>query len=144
MEQNSIKNSGFTLSELLVVIAAITIMCGVVLVYLSAYAPWAKLKGEGNQIATELRKTQNSSLTDQEIYKIKFYKSGNYYTISDQYDNVIENINLVPGITLVSNDIEIRFNAAGEPSIATTIIIQNQKNEQLNIQITLTGFVKII
>ena len=148
MKKNQKKNCGFTLTELLVVIAAITIMCGVSLVFLSAYSPYAKLKGEGNQIVTEILKTQNLSLTDQEIYKIKFNKTDNNYSIfrkiDDDHDTLIENVNLISGISFVSNDIEIRFNASGTPSTGAEITIQNRKNEQLTIQITQTGFVKII
>ena len=137
------KNCGFTLTELLVVIAAITIMSGVSLIFVSQYSPAYKLKGDASQIAVQIRKTQNFALTDQSIYKIKFSKAAKTYNI---YKNevLIENMNLASGISFTTDDIEIAFNSSGAPDIGANIIIVNSKSEQKTISVTQSGFVKII
>jgi len=142
-----INNRGFTLNELLVVMAIIVIMCGVSLIYLSTFSPSTKLKGEANQIFNQIHKTQNYALTEQEIYSIKFTKTtGNYSInkIANENSNLVESFDLQNGIVFVNNDLEIRFNAAGIPSSSADITIQNQKGESSTIQVTTTGYVKII
>jgi len=139
---------GFSLTELLVVIAAIMIVSGISLVFVSQYSPTYKLAGDASQIAVQIRKTQNFALTDQSIYKIKFNKDDKNYSIFRKIDEnnetLIENINLTSGILFGSDNLEIAFNSSGAPDIGANIIIINSKSEQKTIQITLAGFVKII
>ena len=143
-----LKNNGFTLTELLVVIAAITIMSGVSLVFVSQYSPTYKLKGDASQIAIDIRKTQNFALTDQSTYKIKFSKGGKNYSIFKKIDEsnetLIENINLTSGISFVNDDLVIAFNSSGAPNIGADITIINSKSEQKTVSVTQIGFVKIM
>jgi type II secretory pathway pseudopilin PulG len=153
MKKYIIKNSGYTLTELLVVCATILIMCGVTLIYLSFFSPSAKLKGEAAQIVNEIRKTQNFAMSEQLIYVIRFNKADNNYSISKiqyDYEYIVETVTLTSGIHFINsacfnngNLCKVRYNSAGTPQYPEDITIQNSKGEQSTVVVEPSGYIKI-
>lgn len=158
----------FTVVELIVVIAVISILTAIIVPLIGVYGPPARLSGDSKIIAATFRKAQQFSLSTEKRYGVKFYKASQEYRIFiREFDEVeqgyaytdIETQKLSTGInfdTIVINgvsesgDAEIYFDAFGSPKDGDgnhadiQVTIKTSKGSTSTVEVKKnTGYVKV-
>lgn len=149
------KNFGYTVIELLTIIAIFSILSGLTLVAWRNYLPRYKLSREVDKIVENLKYAQQKTVTEQISYLISFNQAGNSFTLtrlipdlSHPGNYISENIQtqyLDPEIRI--NGIydlalpQIQFTAAGGVVDSGQIELKNSHNESRTIDIRPAGFI---
>jgi type IV fimbrial biogenesis protein FimT len=144
--------SGFTVSELLITIAIISILAVIAIPNIIGELPKYRLNGASRQIIGDLMEARMKSVRLNRKVKI-FFTSDNHYKICDDSnnDNTVDdcegNTKLVniqdnyKGVTLESNNNPI-FNPRGTASNLATINVTNSSGTK-SITIAITGRVQL-
>ena len=141
--------TSFTLIELLVVIAITGVVAGVFVGTLRfLYPSWA-LKGAVRELGTELRLAQQSAVTEQINYGVRFSTTTNQYQVL-RYTSPVQVVStkfLPQDISFYKiegfiND-EVLFNNYGGVQAMGTSTLANTKGEKRVVQVRPSGFVKI-
>ena len=137
---------GFSLAELLVVIAILAVLA---VVAIPAYHTWMQqyyLKEEAQKLNDVIRKTQSMVITSQEAYYIEFAPTSNAYFIKNPDDTIKEDYQLTRGIFFNAVNIadnKVHFTNLGIPDHPGTIVLQNKINQTKTVEISPSGFVKV-
>lgn len=149
MKFSAIKQSGFSLVELLIVIGTITILSSIAVPALRAYQPNLKLQAESRQLTADLRLAQQMTVTEQLIYYVEIDNiSGRYYLKKQTAPaSPIKTISLNPAInfqevTGFTNN-SIIFNSYGAVSEAGRIILANLQGKTVTIEVKPSGYVQL-
>lgn len=141
------KNKGFTLIELVIIFSVIAIIIGVSVFAIKALRPTLQLSAAARDMLTNLRYTQQISVTEQDKYCIQFSVSGSTYNIFKCGGTVISSTkNLPPGITIKSvtfTNNTTEYNPYGAVKESGTIILENSDGKEKQIDIAPSGFAKI-
>lgn len=143
------RNSGFTLAELVIVIAIIAIIAGIGLPNFVSFLPRIRLNGATRQVMTDLMVARMSAVKHACNVRVSF--NGTSYTIwtdqdrdntvdagETQVKNILDNF---PDINVVLNQ-SVTFNSRGSANSSSWIWIYNEKGFGL-INTNLTGRVRI-
>lgn len=144
--------SGFTIMEIMIVIAIIAIMSSIATPNLRNYMTQRRLNGASRQIMSDLMHARMQSVSHNNNFRVIFNGDGKQYTILDDNNNdgdadsgeqaVGKNIQTdYPGVTFNSNNNPI-FSPRGTASSLPTITVTNSGGTK-TITVAITGRVKI-
>ena len=140
--------NGFTLTEVLIVIAIIGIISVATIPAIRFYQPNIRLSGAARELVTDLRYIQQITVTEQVEHCIQFFPlEKKYQIIQCQGSEVLEEKTLPTEIqtmtvTGFTQDI-VRYNPYGAVQKAGTIVLENTRNEIKTILVKPSGFIEI-
>ena len=142
------KSKGFSLIEILIIIAVIGILSLISLPIYRSINPTLSLNANTRQIASHLRQAQQLAVEEQNNYTAVFDINTNYYEIINmQSSSTVISQTLQNNITIdsISNltDNTVTFTITGSALESGEIILKNANNETKNIEIKPSGYVKI-
>ncbi len=141
--------SGFTVIEILVVIAIITILSSLSLSVFNTFKESIDLAGCSRELVADLRYTQQLAVTEQIRHGIQFLKDEKKYQIIRYGDSeeILKEKQLPVGISYESiNGLSLdraRFNPYGATEESGSVVLINTQNNKKTIQIRPSGFVKL-
>lgn len=149
-------NKGFTLLELLVVIAMIAIVGSIAMVSSGDMLANSRLKSDARQLRSEIMKAKLMAVNTNSEVEINITKkdtssNGKLEVKRDTDGNgnkdLVEEIKLDKGsANEIEDDLSFEFNSRGRPDItgsSETFDIKNNKGKSFTIEISLTGRVEI-
>ncbi|MCK5044475.1 prepilin-type N-terminal cleavage/methylation domain-containing protein [Candidatus Parcubacteria bacterium] len=143
------KPTGFSLIEILIVVAMVTIIAGISFVSFKNIQPILELKGMTSELTNDLRYAQQLAVTEQIDHGIHIFPIEGKYQII-KYGSVQEILKekLLPDkidfseVNGFTNN-EAKFNAYGAAKEQGTIIILSvEDNSTTRIEVSPSGFVK--
>lgn len=150
-----ITHKGFTLIELMVVIAILTVVVLMTLPSFRGYLLEQRLDATAMELASDIRHLQQLALTEESVsYGITFYlpnrnKTGNKYYIHKGI-NKIKLVYMPPGVKISSTSFDenlLNINAKGMPEdgIGGTVYLHDEHNRisKQVIVATITGRVRV-
>lgn len=144
------KNSGFTLTELMIVVAIVGILIGVTVPRMISWRDEQQLNVAARQVHAALQRLRMQAIKDNNFVWFTFNDATHYQTVVwDRVTNrgLIWNrpISLQPGIQVQAGSIGwfLRFDSRGLSSSAVTYILKNKKGTTRRIAVTLTGISSI-
>jgi len=140
--------AGFTLSEILVVIAIIAVTAAIAVPFYRTVTLNLDLSAAGRDLASDLRLAQQLSVTTQLDHRVVFAIAGNSYRIMNTSSSATIKYGAIkPPITILSitglQSDTVTFNSTGAVTSTGTIILTNPNNRQAIIDIKPSGYVKI-
>lgn len=126
------KTNGFTLLELLLVLAIVAGVGSVLIIRLPVNAQSQALTQASTQLLSDLRDTRQAALSENTWYQIKFYSSANFYRITRQGVKV-RDVYLPSGVKFLNQPSDLIFNASGTPSTGMTIMLGTSAGEQKRV-----------
>lgn len=147
-------NRGFTVIELMVIIAIGGILSGIGVWSLARYLPVYRLNAAGRQIVSHLRLTRQKAITAQTYYCFCKNVDDTYDIFKDDYhngssDGDSSHITIGNGITLQQPDGSIPFFFTPTGSVVNTdggpenpsFKVSNVQNREVDIHIRASGFI---
>lgn len=141
--------TGFTIIEILVAISILTLFLTITIPNFSNWYSPIKLRGTQRDLISNLRLTQQSTVTTQKNHLIRFNTMGNYYTVikKDGSEQVIKTVYLptnisFASITLTPQPLEVEFNSAAVPNSTGDINLIDNRGDTKKVEVTPSGFVK--
>ena len=146
------KESGFTLIELIIIIAILAIFAGIAVPNFLSYMPKHRLNGAARQVMGDLMAARMKAVSQNNEFKIFFLANGHEYMILDDDDNDgtadggewTETKDIQNGyqdVTIGSNNDPI-FSPRGTATNLPTITLTNPSGSKI-ITISIAGRVKI-
>lgn len=145
---------GFSLLELLVVLAIMALLTAMSAPAISGYLKGARLKGGARQIASTLRMARQLAITNRAVYSVDFITAANQFYVNDGI-NVVDEIRTLPETitysswTITDSDSDDNLDAEFTPrgsyvGSSASISIINTAGDTRQITITnTTGRVKV-
>lgn len=139
----------FTLVEVLIVIAIISVIAGVSWSTFKVLQPSLQLASIARDLTTDLRYAQQLAVTEQVNHGVRFsttadeYQIIRYGTTTEEIlrKSLPENVDFQEIVGFSNN--EVIFNPYGAVKTAGTVCLINTKNTTTTIEIKPSGFVKI-
>jgi len=139
--------TGFTLTEILLVIAIIGIISLATIPAIRFYRPNIQLSGAARELVTDLRYIQQITVTEQVEHCIQFFPLEKKYQIVRCTDGVIEEKTLPAEIETMTvtgfAEDKVMYNPYGAVRESGTIVLENTRNETKTIFVKPSGFVEI-
>ncbi len=144
-------NKGFSLTELMVVIAIIGIMAVVAVPAFNHYAVNANLKTAARDLVSDIVELKERAIAENRQYMIEFMPDSNQYTINQgTYGGGPYNVVQTRSLSNISKDIRISnvvlgsgrsifFATRGFSSPAGNITLTNSHNSTAVVRVTLSG-----
>ena len=123
---------GFTLLELLLVLAILAGTSFILMIKLPLYTQSQSLRITSTQLLTELRDARQAAMSENTWYQIKFYYEPKYYQILRQ-GVLVRQIELEKGIVFSNKPPDLRFYPTGIPDQGLTINLKTVAGEQKNV-----------
>jgi len=148
MNLQSQKNSGFTMVELLVVLAVMSLVAMIIFPLYRQLSPNIRLNSTTKDIASDLRYAQQLAVTQQVVYAVSFDVGANSYElINMNTSSTIKSITLDSQISIDSvtglSATTAQFNVTGAAVESGIITLINLSNTTSTIEIKPSGYVKI-
>lgn len=137
---------GFTLLELLVVLAILAILGAVAIPVGSVLLPAFALNGAARQIQSELHRIKRQAISENVTFRLAFSETEDDYTIERVGGTTTQQgIKPLPNGIDIRNAITLGFTSRGTASPGTggTVKLCNSKGEGTNIVLSSTGRVRI-
>ena len=145
------KNGGFSLFELLVVIAVIAVVSAIVTPSIISWRSDAKLRGAAGNLKGDLEMSKVRAVRERTPVTVTFTAT-NYqvsYTDKDGNARILRNRQLPAGVRLDLDNTgfgwmgdQTRFNGRGIP-IAGSAVLVNTKGDQKNIIVSALGRIRV-
>ena len=138
------KQKGFTLIEIILVIALFTLIAGLTYPYMWTYLAHQQLAVTTEDVITNIRRAQNKAIINEEntAWEMHFYD--NYYIIGKHLAAKESENFLVPDNLSVTGDMVVFQKLTGKPDESATITVRHSGiNEQKNIIINAEGNIQI-
>lgn len=140
------KNKGYTLIEILLVLALLSILLSMAVPNLSLYKKM-KENMELERLKKDLLFTRNSAILEGIDYFVDFDYSTNSYSIRDsKYGKITKKIYFVNGIKLNNRAkvVTFHFKRSGTIGSSDTVMLKNSKGKSLQLTLTpTTGSINI-
>lgn len=144
----------FTLIELLVIIGIIVILALISIPVFRSYQPTLQLSGSARNLVSDLRYAQQSAVTEQIEYGVRFSTTTKKYQLI-KYGTVTTTIKTVSfpeeiirvsvsDLSDINSNKEARYIPYGSVRKGGEVTLENSKNLTITISIRPSGFVKII
>ena len=148
MKNHAQKNNGFSLTEILIVIAIIGLVTLISLPIYRQVKPTINLDSKTRILVSDLRYAQQLAVTEQMNYRVEFNQALSQYTIRNEATNaVIKTETVNQGIEIESinglTDNTVIFNVTGAAIEDGSIILINDNNATSTVSIKPSGYVKI-
>jgi len=143
------KKEGFTLIEIIIVLAIMGIIVLIGFPVLKSYRPNLRLSGTVRELINDLRYVEQSALTEQINHGIRFFSDEDKYQIIryGATEEILEEKYFPPEVNfyLISgfSGNQVIFNPYGAASEPGTITLINTGNSTTTIEIKSSGFVRI-
>ena len=137
MVHSSNRNKGYTLIEVMVVVAIIALLLGWGINVLDNLIQWNKLNTAAGILSAGLKESQSMAFYEGVYYKIQFWPTLDRYRIYRQ-NELIQDI-ILEGIDLFSTnftDHKVYFYPNGTPSMGGTVTLKNKRGKVLYIIMT--------
>jgi len=137
MVHSSNRNKGYTLIELMVVVAIIALLLGLGISGMDNLIQWNKLNTAAGILSAGLKETQSMAFYEGVYYKIQFWPPLDRYRIYRQTE-LIQDI-ILDGVNLFNTnftDNNLYFYPNGVPSMGGTITLKNKRGKVLYIIMT--------
>ncbi len=136
-------SKGFSLVELMIVIALMGIMAGIGSFAWSKYTMNANLRAAARDVASDIFVTREKAVSESTGYRITFDVGGNSYTIANTVTGTSQTKALgafAPGIVLQSASFggNMNFQARGTVD-AGNLVLRNSRNSTATITVNITG-----
>ena len=137
MKHNNSHSKGYTLIELMVVAAIISILFGLGINGIDSLIQWNKLSTAANMLSAELKIAQSRAFYEGVYYKLQFWPTLDIYKIYKQTelykDTQLENIDLF-NTNFTNNN--LYFYPNGVPGQGGTVTLKNKKGKVLYVIMT--------
>ncbi len=147
---DEIMESGYFLINVIVAIAIIGLMTTLSIPYIRNFQRTLKLSSAQKEITSNLRLAQQSAVTQQVVYSVKFYVDHNDYEIlklnngetsTVKYVELPDNINIQE--VSDSDDNEVEFNFYGGVDEPCQVVLSNSQDKLGKINIKPSGYVEL-
>lgn len=147
----SFKKTGFTLVEILVVIAIIVIIIGISIPTFRTFQPTLRLNGVVRELVSDLRYAQQLAVTEQLEYCLRFFPGNKKYELIKCQDPEAEEILKTVFLQDISSmviagfnfDNEARYNPYGAVKESGNIVLENSEGKIKTVEVRPSGFIKI-
>ena len=146
------KNSGFTLMELMIVIAIIAIMAGIAIPNFLGWLPEKRLAAGAQDILQGLQKSRSKAIMTNRRVVVDFDTAANSFTafVDENADGALDAGELTiadrtmpAGINLTTNLVgavtAVTFDNQGIPTTSGTMTVQNSSGNDQDIRLYLSG-----
>ena len=140
------KNLGFSIIEIIGVVAIIAILGGISVPVITKYSQSLTLNNEGQKIVSQLRLAQQLAVSEQIKYSIQFNTISNYYSlIKESPTTTLETFQLPPQLTFINltgflNN-KVTYNAIGAVDFEGQVTLHHTNGQNLIIQVKPSGYV---
>lgn len=143
------RSSGYTLTELLIVLGILSVVLGLSGIWLASQLPQYRLNGAVRQIRADLLAARAQAVSQGNEVRVFFTDPRQYDILDDDNNNgktdpgeavAFRSIDF-PGVTVASNNNPI-FHPRGTASSLATVRVSNAAGEK-TITISITGRVKV-
>jgi len=131
------RNNGYTLIELMVVVAIISLLLGLGINGIDYLIQWNKLNVTAGLLGSELKNTQSRAFYEGVYYKLQFWPSLDRYRVYKQTE-LIDDI-ILKDIDLFNTnftDNNLYFYPNGVPSMGGTVTLKNKRGKVLYVIMT--------
>lgn len=140
---------GFSLIEIMVVLAIVSLLSLISAPLLTNYQKSSKLQNETRLLATNLRLAQQLAITEQNIYFLSLDPTVSIYQIINSKNNsVIKEVQLNSEVVIYEingfTENKVQFNSTGGVLETGSVSLANSKNKISTLEIRPSGYVKII
>src|SRR3990172_10215414 len=138
-------HGGFTLLELLVVLAILAILGTVAIPVWGVMVPAFALNGAARQIQSELDRIKRQAISENVTFRLAFSETGDNYTVERVGGTTTQQgVKPLPNGIDIRNAITLGFTSRGTASPGTgTVKLCNSKGAGTNIVLSSTGRVRI-
>jgi type IV fimbrial biogenesis protein FimT len=151
------KNAGFTLAELMVVIAIITIVSAIAMPNMLTWRQKHRVGSAARDILNALQIARSEAVRDDEVVTLTFNFGNDSFTVVDQDGNTdgntIRNVQLASDMDLRNGDIDaanglgaqVRFTGRGLPDVdgEITVMRRNVTEYSRCVEVTIGGNARI-
>lgn len=152
--EKSKQNGGFTLMEIIVVVAIMAISTTIAIPAFMKMLPGIRLNGAARQVMGDLMDARMEAVKHNNEYKVFFLNNNHEYKILNDIDGdgvddggsetsrTVDIHDNYEGVTISANGDPV-FNAKGLASSLKTITVQNSEGGCKKVTVAITGRVKI-
>ena len=136
------KNSGFTITELMVTIAVIAILASLAIPNFIAWLPNYRLRSGAEEIQSTLQFARLTAIKRNATTKVSFDTANETYRAFVVGGQTIRGGRMPAGIDIDSTDFggdSVEFNSRGIATPAGTAVVRNNLGRVRNIEVYITG-----
>jgi type IV fimbrial biogenesis protein FimT len=147
------KNAGFTLAELMVVLAIIAIVSAIALPNMLTWRQKHRVGSAARDILSAIEIARSEAVRDDEVVTVTLNFGNDSFTVIDQDGNTIRNVRLASDMDLRNGDIDaanglgaqVRFTGRGLPDVdgEITVMRRNATAYSRCIRVTIGGNARI-
>lgn len=141
---------GYLLMNVMVVVAIIGFMATLSIPYIRNFQPTMELNAAKKEITSDLRSVQQTAVTQQVVYAVKFHVDQSGYEIIKGLENAtstVKYVELPPGIDLEeifdSDDDKVEFNFYGGVDESCQVILSNSQGKTGRVNIKPSGYIEM-